>query len=121
MSRPTNRSRPRRTVVGYVEVESVQARMWRQMAGGDTEVTRTPRVEARTADGGWGEPRLHYWCAADKPPTDDSFNVAPVYRTQSVPEEAQCELCGISIRELQALMGEFFGAPSEPADSGKTR
>src|ERR1039458_5981570 len=102
----------RRMVVAFVEVESVQARMWRQMAGGDTEVERTPRVEARSEGGGWGEPRLHYWCAADKPPTDDSFNVAPVYRTGAVPEDAGCETCGISIRELQRLMGEVFDTPA---------
>lgn len=85
----------RRIVVAFEEVESPQARMLRHAIDGD--VTEDDLSGPRRPRG-----RGRYWCAADKPGTDNAFQVAPVYRTNKVPESAQCEHCGISIRELQA-------------------
>lgn len=51
------------------------------------------------------EPRVvrldEYWCGADKP---EHVRVAPVYAGTKVPEDAECSTCGISIREVQAMV-----------------
>jgi hypothetical protein len=89
-------------IVAFAEAESQQGRFFRQVATGDFKVTRRPPTLLHREAGGEYLPR--YWCAADKPATDDGFAVIPVYRTQTVPESARCEDCGISIRELQRLL-----------------
>lgn len=94
----------RRITVGWVEVESAQARMWRQCSTGDATIERRPRVVLRSNDGGYGTPRARYWCAADRPPTDDGFALARVYKTTSLGDDACCEACGIALRDLQKLM-----------------
>lgn len=93
-------------VVAFVEVESRQNRML-SYALGDSEqdfVGRAHRPAVwlrRTAS---GDLRPTYWCAADKPPTGDDLRVRSVYRTNTVPKDASCEVCGINIRELQEKM-----------------
>lgn len=49
----------------------------------------------------------YYWCAADRPVTSDEalgLMVRPIYLGTKVSELARCEVCGISIRELQQDM-----------------
>lgn len=82
----------RRIIVAFEEIETPQDRMWRTVASGITEVSSKP-VRLKK-----------FWCAADKPNTDPTFMVAPVYRTSTVPEDAACETCGLEIVELQKLM-----------------
>jgi hypothetical protein len=89
-------TRHRRIVVAYEEVESAASRVVGQLSS-PTFADGEPR----------GPPagRGRYWCAADKPgAAGEHFRLAPVYRTQDVPERARCETCGIRIRELQALL-----------------
>jgi len=98
--------RTRRMIVAFVEVETAQDRVWRQMSSEmsvDDIIAEGGRpVRKPFHDGGdTPEGRLRYWCAADKPPTSDTFAVAPVYRTNEVPGDAECEECGIGIRDLQ--------------------
>lgn len=88
----------RRIIVAFQQVEGPQSRLVRDMLGGPGTVTD----EQRRKPPGLGR----YWCAADRPQEDDAdFKVAPVYRAHDVAEGARCEECGISIRELQALLG----------------
>jgi hypothetical protein len=99
----------RRIVVAFVEVENAQDRAWRHVANRTSldEVIaegKRPRPKSFHDDGRTPDGRLRYWCAADKPDTDQTFQVAPVYRTNGVAKDAQCETCGLSIRELQELM-----------------
>lgn len=100
------RVRPRRRmIIAFVEIESSQHRMLRQMVTGDTEVKRNRDALLRHDYD--DEYSARYWCAADRPDAADgvSFAIKPVYRTHEVPENADCEVCGIAIRELQELMG----------------
>ena len=91
-------------VIGFVQIESVQDRVWRHAAGNmstDDILAEGPRpIPKSFHDGGHTPEGRHvYWCAADRPDTSREFVVAPVYRTK-VPEDASCEECGISLREL---------------------
>lgn len=82
-------------MVAFQEVESLQGRMMRHLLDGTV-------LEGEPGSRPLGRGR--YWCAADKPRTDDAFCVAAVYRTHVVPVDACCEYCGIGIRVLQELM-----------------
>lgn len=97
----------RKLIVGFVEVETPSARMFRMAAQGITDAHEKPQTALRQING-QGEQAPTYWCAADKPDTDDTLAVRPVYRTNTVPADAECEVCGISIRELQTMIGEAF-------------
>jgi len=99
-------------VVAFVEVETPQARMFRQAAQGLSvdEILaegRSPRPKPFHDHGRTPEGRLRYWCAADKPGSDDTFQVAPVHRTSKVEDDAECETCGIPIHELQEMFSEL--------------
>lgn len=89
-------TRRRRIVVAFEEVESAASRVVGQLTSptfADGDLRGPPAGQGR------------YWCAADKPAdADEHFRVAPVYRTQEIPEHARCETCGIRIRELQLLL-----------------
>jgi hypothetical protein len=98
-------------VIAYMQVESPVQRSFRHAALGSSvdeilaEPSRIPVLdhdEGRDWDG-----HAVYWCAADKPkmlPEDkDFFRIAPVHRTTKVPEDAECEVCGIGIRSLQEM------------------
>ncbi len=84
-------------VIAFQQVTTPQDRMIFEVLTGTMLEDRRPRGKGR------------YWCAADKPETYDDFHVAAVYRTQKVPEDAQCEECGIYIRELQDEMNDLVG------------
>ena len=82
----------------------MQDRVWRHTATGmsvDDMLAEGPRPRPKPFHDGGHTPegRYRYWCAADKPETDRQFVLAPVYRTK-VPDDAECEECGISLREL---------------------
>jgi hypothetical protein len=99
-------------VVAFVEVETPQARMFRQAAQGLSvdEVLaegRRPTPKPYHDHGHTPEGRLRYWCGADGPESDDTFRVAPVYRTSHVEDGAQCEECGLPIRDLQEMLSGF--------------
>jgi hypothetical protein len=79
-------------IVAFVEVETAHARQFRMAATGITN----PHEARQTGDA--------YWCVADRPTTDETFAVAPIYRTSKVPADAECEHCGIGIRELQEML-----------------
>jgi hypothetical protein len=83
----------RRQVCAWAEIESPQARQFRQAATGVITFADWAGRRAKTGV---------YWCAAG-PDTDDSFRVGPVYTTTVVPKDAQCDECGISICELQEM------------------
>lgn len=80
-------------MVAYRQVESTQMRQWRSVSTGEIVLPR----DAQPLDG--------YWCGADKPDADETtFAIRPIYNSSKVPEGAQCEECGIDIRELQEMM-----------------
>lgn len=87
--------RRRRMIVAFQAIETPQGRMFRELVGGD-EIPMGERRKPR----GLGV----YWCAADKPIEDSSLRLAPVYRTQKIPEEARCEECRIEITKLQEML-----------------
>lgn len=105
-------------VVAFIEVETARDRMFRHAAGGvsvDDIIAegRRPIPKLFHDYGRTWEGRPRYWCAADKPDTDDTFAVAPVYRTSRLllggpdyPEDPCCEVCGVSIAALQDMMTE---------------
>jgi hypothetical protein len=101
-----------RRVVAWVEVESRDLRMLRTVASGMT----ADEVIAEHGRGkvwvrrDWDE-RYVFWCPADRPATDDGFCVSPVYSKDRIPEDAECEECGIGLHELHAaLEGTIRGA-----------
>jgi hypothetical protein len=89
-------TRRRRVTVAFEEVESAAGRVVGQLSSptfADGDLRGPPRGLGR------------YWCAADKPRAGDGhFRLAPVYRTQTVPDRARCETCAIRIRALQAVL-----------------
>lgn len=91
--------RPR--VVAYQEIESPQARVWRHCVTGEVDEEDVP-LRPR----GLGR----YWCAADKPQyQDEGFRIAPVYQTNKIdPVDAECQECGISIKDLQDELRTLF-------------
>lgn len=86
----------RRVTVAFEEVESAASRVVGQLSSptfADGDLSGPPGRCGR------------YWCAADKPDAvDEHFRLAPVYRTQTVPDRARCETCAIRIRDLQAVL-----------------
>jgi hypothetical protein len=96
-----------RVIVGYVEVESDEARFYRVATTGNTDVSNRYEI-VTSADEGYGEARARYWCAADKPPVAAWFALRPIYRTDPVPDDARCETCSIGIGHLQNLFGELL-------------
>lgn len=89
--------RATRTIVAFQEVESPQAKMMRHLIDGDFDDDDLVGPDRP-------RPKGRYWCAADRPRTGDDFRVVPVYRTHEVSEDAECQECGIGIRELQEMM-----------------
>lgn len=89
---------PRRTVA-YEQVEGPQSRMMRDAFGGPGTVTDAERRNPPGLD--------RYWCAADRPKTDDpNFRLRRVAQNKRLPEGARCETCGIRIEELQRTVAE---------------
>lgn len=85
----------RRMVVAYESVETPQDRLYQEMMTGEL----LP-MERRRRPPGKGV----FWCAADRPEESDQLRLRPVYRTNRVPEFAQCEVCFIEIAALQKAM-----------------
>lgn len=103
-------ARRRRILVGFVEVETPQQRVFRHAASGMSidEILaegRTPTPNPYHDEGNTPEGRFRYWCVADGEgiEQDDSFRMKPIYRTSAIPRGAECEVCGIHIRELQEM------------------
>lgn len=101
-------------VVAFVQVESAQDRVfrhtWTEMSLDDilAEGGR-PKRKPFHDDGYTPEGRYRFWCAADRPTTYNNFKTAPVYRTEALELDADCEECGISIRELAESLTEALG------------
>jgi hypothetical protein len=90
-----------RILVGWREVPSRQDRMVRDLLSG---------VMVRMND----ERRQHYWCAADKPDADeDTFAIRPIYRSHKIPEDARCEVCDVSLRDLQQMFTDTLASSRE--------
>lgn len=75
------------------------------------QVETTPMRQFREAAvGRWTGRRARlgtYWCAADRPTTNDTTSglmVRPVYLGSKVPADAECAVCHIGIRELQEAL-----------------
>ncbi len=93
----------RRILIGYQQVETTEQRQFRQALAGSFEDKRpAPLIRDEHAD----EPEFYWWCAADAPepePGPLGFARRAVYRTTKVPASAECEVCGIPLRDLQAM------------------
>lgn len=101
----------RRILIGFVEVETDQQRVFRHAATGmsvDEILAEGPRGIPKPYhdEGNTPEGRLRYWCVADGEQIDqgDDFRMKPIYRTSRVPADAECEDCGIRLRELQEML-----------------
>jgi hypothetical protein len=86
--------RRRRITVAWEEVESPQARTFRHAWARLTveQILAEPRRV----------PLGRFWCGADRP--HESVPVRRVYDGTRVPEDAECEECGIRIGDLAGLV-----------------
>lgn len=105
--------RQRIITVAFQAVETTPMRQFRCVQTGVWDRRRMPTMRTRHDEldespiGGEG----FYWCAADRPETEDTASglwVRRITLKTVVHPHARCEECGIPIRELQASMGELF-------------
>lgn len=93
--------RYRSVAVAFQEIESPSMRAfrhaWNQMTV--DEILAEPKVIRRDS----------FWCGADRPREDRELKLVPLYPGSDVPEDAECEVCHIKIRDLQVKLRASWG------------
>jgi hypothetical protein len=101
--------RPRR-IIGWIEVESSQDRLFRHAVLGEGKAGDGMQVKLRRIPG-TDDYEPTYWCGADRPATDrTTFMVRPVYNNTKLHAGAECEHCGIELADLQRDVNEVLDA-----------